>query len=170
MDKLSQVFDGVLEADRTRDDRIRELRSICTDALSSRPPDFTETRNNVIALFNNDTVEKSGFFEREVQWCDGKTDQECVTIICDSLAKYQDVETDKDYNVVHELAQHCYDWFEGHSTFVKNDEFNTFANSAYSLENFVSFLRTLTYGQVSRWLEEAITDDCDQQLILSLMQ
>ena len=171
MEKVSQVFDGVLDADRTRDDTIRELRSICTDALSSRPPDFTETRNNIMTLLlSNVTVEKSGFFEREVQWCDGKTDAERVIIICDTLARCQDSETEEDYRVVHELAQHCYDWFDGHSSFVKNAEFHLFANSAYSLENFVSFLRTLTYRQLSRWLEEAITDECDQELILSLMQ
>lgn len=124
MEKVSQVFDGVLEADHT--------------------------------------AEQNGFFEREVEWCDGKSDQRRVTIICDSLAVTQHVAT-------HELAQHCYDWFEAHSSFVKNPEFYKFATSAYSLENFVSFVRTLTYGQLSRWLEEAITEDCNAELILSLM-
>lgn len=142
-----------------REAAIRELRSICT-----------ETRNNIMTLLGNNTAERSGFFERRVEWCHGKTDQECVTIICDTLTRSQDLNLDKDSNAVHELAQHCYDWFEGHSTFIKNDEFNRFASTAYSLENFVSFLRTLTYDQLSRWLEEAITDECDQELILSLMQ
>ncbi len=137
-----------MQDDAARMATIAQLRSICTDGLSARMPDFTENR---------------GFFEREVEWCIGKTDADRVTIITCNLANSR-------HSATHELAEHCYSWFDGHSTFQKNEEFKRFADAAYSLENFVTFIRTLTYGQISRWLEEAITDGCNQELILSLLQ
>lgn len=153
-----------MQDDRVRNDAIAEAMAICTDALSARMPNFTETRLNIMGLLNDDTAEKSGFFERETQFCVGKTEAERINIICSNLAtKQDDVST-------YELAQHCYDWFDGHSTFKKNVEFELFCNPSYSLENFVAFVKTLTYRQLSRWLEEAIADNCNQELILSLMQ
>ena len=144
------------------EETFNELKSICTDALSSRPPDLAEFRNNLITILDHNSEKIDKFYAHEEKWAKDKTSEEKFDIIFKNIQSANREE-------MYQLAGHFHCWFEDHSRFKDREEVKIFGSTPYDANMFISFIKILDYGQLRRCLEEAIADEFSEDTIISLM-
>lgn len=143
---------------RSQEEIFNELKSIATDARSSRPPDLTEHWKNLMNIVNHNSDKKDKFFAHEKKWLHDK-----ILVICQNIEKYED------QDMMRQLAILVVSWFEAHSCFKPNEEFMALGCNSYDVGRFTDFLKTLDYGSLIRCLEEAIADEFSEDVLISLM-